>query len=281
MCSINDRFLSKEEVGILSIVTVTFPQGKHKVVTLSYDDGTAADKRLIQILNKNGIKGTFHLNSGLLGVGNRIHKDEIAQLYHGHEVAAHTVTHPTIARSPKEQIVEEIIEDRKDLEDIVGYPVRGFSYPNGSYNLTIKEILPHLGIEYARTVNSTGNFGMPDDFMEWNPTCHHNHDLMKKAEDFAELTKTQYLYMLYVWGHSYEFDNDNNWELMEGFSEFIGNREDIWYATNIEIIDYLNTFRNLKFSASSQFVYNPSYTSVWLNIDGDIIEVKGGTQINL
>ena len=53
---------------------------------------------------------------------------------------------------------------------------------------------------------------------------------MERAREFAELHKTQYLYMMYVWGHSYEFTADDNWELIEEFCRFIGGREDIWYA---------------------------------------------------
>ncbi|MBO1512122.1 polysaccharide deacetylase family protein [Metabacillus bambusae] len=262
-------------------VMLAFPEGKHKVLTLSYDDGRAADRKLVDILNHYGIKGTFHINSGLLGVGDRISQEEIKELYYGHEVSTHTVTHPTIARSPKEQLIEEIIDDRKGLERIVEYPVRGLSYPNGSYNRLIKEVLPYLGIEYGRTVYSTGEFSMPDDFFEWNPTCHHNKNLMKLAEDFINFHKKQYLYMMYVWGHSYEFDNDQNWELIESFCQFVGNRNDIWYATNIEMVDYMNAFQNLKFSADSQFVYNPSALSVWLSVDGNIVNVPGGSQVAL
>src|SRR5699024_5721324 len=239
-------------------VTVTFPEGKHKVLTMSYDDGRAADRRLVDLFNQYGIKGTFHLNSGLLGEGDRIKEKEIVSLYRGHEVSAHTVTHPTIARSPREQIIEEVIEDRKSLERVLGYTVRGLSYPNGSYNPIIKEMLPHLGIEYARTVHSTGSFGMPDDFIEWNPTCHHNRNLLELTEQFKQLHKKQYLYMFYVWGHSYEFDHDDNWDLIEQFSRSISDQSDIWYATNIEIVDYMKAFRRLQFSAGSEFVYNPS-----------------------
>ena len=36
-----------------------FPQGKHKVLTMSYDDGKIFDRKLIEIFNKYGIKGTF------------------------------------------------------------------------------------------------------------------------------------------------------------------------------------------------------------------------------
>jgi peptidoglycan/xylan/chitin deacetylase (PgdA/CDA1 family) len=262
-------------------VIMTFPEGKHKVLTMSYDDGRAADRRLVKVFNQYGIKGSFHVNSGLLGYEDRIPEEEVSQLYEGHEISTHTVTHPTIARSPKEQIIEEIINDRKSLEKIAGYTVRGLSYPNGSYNRLVKEMLPYLGIEYARTVNSTGNFSIPDEFIEWNPTCHHNRNLMKLAEDFVQLHKKQYLYMMYVWGHSYEFDNDQNWDLIEDFCEFIGNRNDIWYATNIEIVDYIKAFQNLKFSAASDFVYNPSAISVWLSVDNTVVEVKAGKQIDL
>ncbi|WP_077619395.1 polysaccharide deacetylase family protein [Bacillus sinesaloumensis] len=262
-------------------IMLAFPEGKHKVLTMSYDDGKAADRRLVGIFNQYGIKGTFHLNSGLLGEGDRIPVDEVAKLYNGHEISTHTVTHPTIARSPKEQLLEEIIEDRKSLEKIAGYTVRGLSYPNGSYNRLIKEMLPYLGIEYARTVNSTGQFSIPDDFLEWNPTCHHKRNLMGLAEDFVALHKKQYLYMLYVWGHSYEFDTDQNWDLIEKFCEFIGGRTDIWYATNIQIFDYFKAFHNLKFSADSSFVYNPNAVSVWLNVDNNIVEIAGGKQVDL
>lgn len=264
-----------------SRITVCFPGGRHKALTMSYDDGTIADRRLVHIFNQNGIKGTFHLNSGLFDLDNRIDAEEIRSLYDGHEVSAHTLTHPTIARSPQEALVYEVMEDRRNLERLVGYTVRGMSYPNGSYNRAIKETLPALGIEYSRVVPSTGHFGMPDDWYEWMPTCHHKHDLMKKTEEFVALHKSQYLYLMYVWGHSYEFDHDNNWDVIEQFCEFAGGRDDIWYATNIEIVDYMKAFRQLKFSATLEFVYNPLATSVWLNVGGTIVEARGGEQTSL
>ncbi|OPA73453.1 polysaccharide deacetylase [Paenibacillus selenitireducens] len=265
----------------MSNVLLTFPGGKHKALTMSYDDGRAADRRLIGLFNEHGIKGTFHVNSGLAGQGDRIPLEEMADIFLDHEVSAHTVTHPTMARCSKEQIIEEIIGDRKRLESAVGYSVRGFSYPNGSFNRQIKEMLPFLGIEYARTVESHGDFRMPDDFMEWRPTCHHNGNLLELAETFKGLNKRQYLYLMYVWGHSYEFDRDNNWGLIESFCETIGGRDDIWYATNMEIADYVNGYRRLRFSASMDFVFNPSYSSIWLEVNGVILEARGGSQTKL
>ena len=115
-----------------------FPGGKHKALTMSYDDGRTQDRRLVDIFNRNGIKGTFHLNSGLFERGDRVLPEEISSLYAGHEVACHTVTHPTIARCPLPEVAQEVLEDRKFLEERTGYPVRGLSYPNGSVTRILK-----------------------------------------------------------------------------------------------------------------------------------------------
>lgn len=254
-----------------------FPGGKHKVLTLSYDDGREEDRRLVAMFNKYGLKGTFHLNSGIMGRDpHRVPIEEVKELYKGHEVSAHTYTHPTIERCPLSEVIKQVMLDRELLEEACGYPVRGMSYPNGSYSDDIKNVLPGCGIEYSRIVGNTDDFAMPRDYLEWKSTCHHNHNLMENARRFADLNKTQYLYMMYVWGHSYEFTNANNWEHMEEFCKFIGGRDDIWYATNIEIVDYMNAAKNLRFSVNGKKVYNPSAMSVWISVDRDIIEILPG-----
>lgn len=280
-----------------------FPGGAHKVLTLSYDDGKIADYKLVEIFNKYKIKGTFNLNSGIKDE-RHIDSSEWRDLYKGHEVAAHTYSHPTIDRCPSVEVVQELLEDRKNLENIMGYPIRGIAYPNGSYSTRIGEIAKSLGYVYGRAVgdsyamvhatklsnndaqglvpvgDETG-FSLPTNFMEWKATCHHNHRLMEFGNDFCNLNKKQYLYMMYVWGHSYEFDQDDNWSLIEDFCSMISGRDDIWYATNIEIVDYFEIFNRLQFAADLSFVYNPSVASAWLSVNDTIIEVKGGTTVDL
>lgn len=258
-----------------------FPQGKNKVLTMSYDDAKVQDQRLIQLFNKFHIKGTFHINGGWIGNEGNIGRESIASLYKGHEIACHTFTHPTLERCPKEQIIQQVFKDREILEEIIDKPVRGLSYPNGSYNEEIKKLLPYLGIAYARTVHSTRKFEMPNDWLEWNPTCHHNEEIMEFARRFVEIQKRQYIYLLYVWGHSYEFDRDNNWHVIEEFCEYVSNREDIWYATNIEIVDYLKAVHGLVYTVKGDKVYNPSTIDVWLSVDDKIIKAKGGEYTRL
>ena len=269
-------------------IYTTFPGGKHKILTLSYDDGKIADRRLVSLFNEYGLKATFNVNTALEGRAfkqpyeERIPLSEYKELYKGHEVACHTATHPTIARCPKEQIVQQVIEDRRKLEEIMGTTIRGMAYPNGSFSDEVVDIFKSCGIVHARTVNSTNAFYMPADFLRWNPTCWHGaSNLMDLCHEFIDLHKTQYCYIFYVWGHSYEFERDNNWSVIENFAKEIAGHDDIWYATNIEIVDYLDAAARVQVSVNGDFAYNPNVCSVWLECDKRIIELKGGEYSNL
>ncbi len=257
-----------------------FPQGKAKALTMSYDDGREQDRKLVEIFNRYGIRGTFNLNYGLMERGERVLAEEVGTLYRGHEVATHTQHHPTIARCPLSEVAEEILEDRRGLEKLTGYVVRGHAYPNGSYTKEIETLFASLGIAYGRVVESVPDFALPENPMEWHPTCHHSDPkLMEYGQNFVDFPKKQYLKLMYVWGHSYEFDQNterNNWKVIEDFCGLMGNRPDIWYATNIEIIDYLQLLRGLRFTADCGAVYNPSADSAWLAVEDTVVEAKGG-----
>jgi len=266
----------------LKKIYACFPGGKHKVLTMSYDDGKHEDRRLVELFNRYGIKGTFNVNGGLEGDPVRIPQAEYVELYRGHEVACHTISHPTIGRCPLELVAQEVLEDRKILESIMGYPVRGLAYPNGSHTPEIRAMLPALGIRYGRVVGNTDDFAMPEDFLQWKATCHHDHNLLELGQQFVDLHKKQYLYMMYVWGHSYEFTKNDNWNVMEDFCKLAGGKDDIWYATNIQIVDYMDVVHAAQYAADGSFVYNPCAQSLWLSVDDEqIVEVKGGELKNL
>ena len=259
-----------------------YPGGKHKALTLSYDDGKIQDRRLVELFNRYGLKGTFHLNSGLMNDENRIPPEEIAALYAGHEIACHTVTHPTIARCPLPAVAQEVLEDRKALEAIAGYPVRGLSYPNGSVSREIEALLPGCGIRYSRITGSSESFTLPENPYRWFPTCHHNHRLLELGDEFSALFKKQYLYLMYVWGHSYEFDNNDNWELIESFCRKMSGKEDIWYCTNIEFMDCMDDLARLQFAADNSFVFNPNARDCWISVnDAPAIRIPAGETVRL
>ena len=263
-----------------------FPGGKFKALTMSYDDGVIDDERLVSIFNKYGIKGTFNINAGLSSP-QKLPMERLKELYAGHEIATHCYTHPTLTRCPMITVATEILKDRAELEELTGTIIRGHAYPNGSYNEEIKDLFRKLGIAYGRVTsplpNGTSSYSLPDDPLEWHPTCHHNApDLFQKAQYLLDTSKKQYLRLMYVWGHSYEFSNNDNWDVIEDFCKLMGGHDDIWYATNIEIIDYMEVLNRLKFSANGKCVYNPSFQSAWLEVnDKSIIEIPGGKYVDL
>jgi len=258
-----------------------FPNGSKKALTMSYDDGNIADRRLVEIFNKYGIKGTFHLNSGRFGKYDNIEAEEVGELYRGHEVSCHTVTHPFPTIMPREKMLSEILDDRINLEKLCGYPVRGMSYPYGLYDDNVVNVFSSAGIEYSRTVDSTNRFSLPTDYMRWHPTCHHSHDIMQKLNDFENDNSTMPK-LFYIWGHSYEFDRNDNWNIIEDFCAAAGNRGDeFWYATNIEIVDYLNALKALRFTANCDKVYNPSCIKCVISADDKAVVINPGETVSL
>lgn len=263
-----------------------FPEGKTKVLTMSYDDGTLTDERMISIMNRYGIKGTFNLNFSFSSSENSeyVPIERVREVYKGHEVATHTYSHSIIARCPAIQIYREIVEDKKGWESVMNVPVRGHAYPYGSFSEEVKRIFQDVGIVYARTTKQTLGLGVPKDWMEWDTTCRHNNpQLMELAKKFVEFASPKALKMMYVWGHSYEFEKDNNWERLEEFCQYVGGRDDIWYATNIEIKDYLDASDRLQFAADESFVYNPNIMDVWVSIGKNMkpIKIPGGCKVVL
>ena len=89
----------------------------------------------------------------------------------------------------------------------------------------------------------------------------------------------RYSRLFYIWGHSYEFDRNDNWDRIEEICEKLGGREDIWYATNIEIYECVEAYKRLVYSADGRRVYNPSVRSVWFDADGVTYEVRPGETI--
>ena len=265
----------------MKTVYTCFPGGRNKALSFSYDDGNAADRKLVDLFNRQGLKGTFHLNSGTLGRGENVSAAEVASLYAGHEVSSHTVTHPNLLHCPAEQTALQVLEDRRRLEDLVGYTVRGLSYPYGAWNREVASRLASLGVEYARLTETTGQFYMEEDWLAWRTTCHHRERLLDQARRFTDISSRHQLSWFTVWGHSYEFDREDNWNLIEECGGLLGGRTDTWYATVIEMVDYMKAARSLRVAAAADFAENPAGRPVWLAVDGKTVEVPAGGSVRL
>lgn len=269
--------------------------GKSKVLTLSYDDAVVQDIRLINILDKHGIKATFNVNTGQYlpedatreRYYGRMKLSEAVELYKNsdHEVAVHGLNHPLLHYLKTDELLVEILEDRKNIEKQYGTLARGMAYPYGKYNDEVISCLEKCGICYSRTTKTTEKFDFPKNWLALDPTCHHkNPRLMELAKNFAEeniRAASGSIRLFYVWGHSYEFDNSDNWNVIEEFAEYIGGRDDVWYATNLEIYDYVKAFEALQTSVDKKIIYNPSVIDVWVSDNENVYCIKGGETLYL
>ncbi|PWE00613.1 polysaccharide deacetylase family protein [Marinilabilia rubra] len=284
------------------VFEMLFPEGKSKAFVLSEDDGPVEDRQLIQLLNKYEVKGTFHINAGRLKDSNTVNAEEIKTLYKGHEVSVHGYLHKGLGKVSRLETFFEVAEDRRALERLTGDLVRGMAYAFGSNNTDNLDILQDIGIQYARTVEETHSFDIPENFLLWHPSIHQlggahytnsttklNEkglaQFFKLTDEFLGLDKTG---VFYVWGHSWELTD--KWDVMEKFLKRISGKDDIFYATHIELVDYIHAYRNLIYSVDKSMIKNPGSTDVYLrftdysDVDNPIRKdlcIPAGTTVNL
>lgn len=267
-----------------------FPQGRKKVFTISYDDNTTQDERLIDLMKKYKIKGTFNIIPNWFAKEDAVFPEgetyinvtekKALEIYDDEyvEVANHGFNHIKMTSVPQILMMEDTVKCRQKLEDMYQRIITGFAYPYGWYNEELINVLQGAGISYARTVFSTYEFDLPDNWLELNPTCHHaDEHLEELTERFLSDEVTEASYMFYVWGHTFEFDQQNNWDIIENLFEKVSGKEDeIWYATNGEICQYHNAYKSLVFSAGMDRAYNPSSIDLWVEIDRKMIHLPAG-----
>lgn len=232
-----------------------------KYLTFSFDDGVTQDIRLIELLNKYGLKATFNLNSSLLGLSggwieggkelrhNKVLPSKVKEIYFGHEVAVHTLTHAQLPDENDETVYYQVEADRIQLSNLVGYKVCGMAYPNGGINnddRVAKIIKEQTGVKYSRTITSSYSFDVFGNIYRYNPTVKvcEKEKLFELAEKFIAL-KSDNPQVFYIWGHSYEFDiyDFMSWEIFEEFLKLISGKDDIVYATNKDVFSAINAIK--------------------------------------
>lgn len=278
-------------------VFMRYPDGKAKAVTFSYDDGVPQDKRLAELFDKYKIKATFNFNSANMRATS-YSKQEIKEIFlsKGHEIAVHGANHRANGNMRTIEGIRDVLDCRLELEERCDSIIRGMAYPDtgitqmgnfGNYE-QIRNYLSELDIAYARTLGGDNdNFMLPGDFHAWMPSAHHNNPkIMEYIDKFLAIDFSEKAYhakrvprLLYIWGHSYEFDRNNNWEHIEEICKRLAGNDEIWYATNIEIYDYVEAYKSLIYSANGCKIYNPTLYTIWIDVDHKLYSIKSGETI--
>lgn len=264
---------------------ILFPGFLKKALTFSYDDNNTQDRRLTEIFRKYGLSATFNINTGSFGQRghiddhfgfyceyNRIEESEVRELYKGFEIASHTVDHILLPEVDSETFDRQVIDDCLKIEELCGTRAVGLAYPCGVYDDKTAEHLSRIGIIYARTIKDTHGFSIPESFLKWHPTCHDHDPMVGEITDAFLKNGTAELRLLYIWGHAFEFDkNDTDrWADMEALCRKLSGKNDIWYATNREICEYITAARAFKESG-----VNNSGIDLFADIDGDMVVIHG------
>lgn len=273
-----------------------FPGGKPKAVTLSYDDGCRDDIKFSETINRYGLKGTFNINSGFIAKtqNERCLTAEEMKKYiidTGNEIAVHGEFHRAPGKQRPIEGIKDVLNCRIKLEQLFGTIIRGMAYPdsgihdfqnNANYEC-VREYLKDLGIAYARSLcGDNDGFKLPADWYNWIPTAHHNNkNIFAYIDKFNNrvLTDDTYIsnrepWLFYLWGHSFEFRHADNWDHLEEICQKLSGKDDVWYATNIEIYDYVNAYYSLIHSADGNVIFNPTIYDIWIEIDRKTYCVK-------
>ena len=265
-----------------------FPGFCRKAVTFGFDDGEDYDRRVSEIMRENGLSGTFFLISGQFGLKvpgfkrygritevRRVKESDAGEIYRGMEIASHSQAH----KLPTDGLDEALGDSLERLSDVAGYPVKGLAYPGGEYNDELLSLIKNYGVEYARTVEYTYGFSLPDNFYKWAPTCHFAYkNIYALADEFESAEKG--LSLFYVMGHSYEMTKGGKMYSFEGFSricERFAQMKDVYKADNISLAIYIKAMRSLEITDDG--IVNSSSTDIYGVSRGKRLVIPAGKNI--
>lgn len=261
-----------------------YPGGKRKAFNITYDDGVLQDVRFVELLNRYGLKGTFNLNSQLMAEEfawthpngmevRRMPLWRVKDLYEGHEVASHTLTHPYMHDLPEWELMRQLGQDRENLERLFGREVKGFAVPFDYYSDLIARCAENCGFEYARMSQFSGTYKPCADWYHWKTGVYHiEPHLVPFVEAF--LRTEEELAVCQIVGHSYDLDAENLWDTMEAICAAVAAREDIWFCTNLELVRYLKAMEACEIAGC-----NVSSQDLWFEKDGQVRRLRPGEQL--
>lgn len=245
------------------------------VITTSWDDGNNADLRVLSLLEKYQLKGTFYIPQSFSPF-KTLTDDETRQIAKTQEIGAHTINHSYLAQVDLAVAKEDISNSKGYIKELTGAEPKIFSYPGGSFNRPVKELVAKAGFIGARTTKDL-EFDWSDDNFELGTSLHiypfpfktknANYKLLiyqfflplqqghlkrilslnlpaKSFLSWQNLARSIFDHCLdqgdyfHLWGHSYELDRYKMWPDLENIFKYISRRKDCLYLTNSETLEY-------------------------------------------
>jgi peptidoglycan/xylan/chitin deacetylase (PgdA/CDA1 family) len=218
---------------------------KPLLVTTSWDDGHPADLRLADLLAKHEASGTFYIPNMNAEGRPVMQRAEIRRLGQHLEIGGHTRDHVSLTQLAPDAAAQQVISNKKWLEDLLGREIICFAYVRGRHNRTIRRLVRNAGFRYARTVTNLSDaagqdcyqipttmqfFPHSDDiyirnYLSGGPSLRRlallravvgKHGLLDRLYRAAELCLCRGG-CFHIWGHSWELNEYDLWDELDRF----------------------------------------------------------------
>ena len=192
------------------------------MISITFDDGWKNQyTRAFPVLDRYGIKGTFYIISRMPeymlheGEG-RMNDEEIRILSNkGHEIGAHSQTHPHLQISMPWKVRREVEGSKKDLEDR-GFKIEAFCYPYGRRNWFVDRVVANFGFLGARLAHGEYNTNTTDKF-HLEAKCLRNFTTLEEVKNWIDNAMDKWLILVF---HQIE-NNPPGWGVEQGMLEDI------------------------------------------------------------
>ncbi len=155
------------QAGLTSSFLGCSAVSRKETITITFDDGFVSNLvEAVPLMKKVGVQGINYLVADRLGQTSDWEAREGGEadplmdesqvrewLAAGHQIGAHTCTHPRLSQLSETQAIEEISASRKKLEDRFGVPIEHFAYPYGDYNERTVDLVQQAGFKTAVTMH--------------------------------------------------------------------------------------------------------------------------------
>jgi len=126
------------------------------LVSVTFDDGwESVYTNALPVLQQNGIHTTQYI---ITGTFSNYQYMSVAQVHslniNGHEIGAHTITHPDLTTLDQTTLTHELVDSKKELQQRFGVDAKDFTSPYGAYNA---HTLQQIGVYYRSQKNAEGD----------------------------------------------------------------------------------------------------------------------------
>jgi peptidoglycan/xylan/chitin deacetylase (PgdA/CDA1 family) len=135
-------------------------------IALTFDDGYDDTYHAIELLCTRHLASTVYVTTAQIGTKGRLSPQQLLDLAQmpGVEIGSHGVHHRRLDELSAREIVEELHDSKRHLEDLLRTQVTSFAYPHGAYDKRVREALIAAGYRSGTAVKNAMSHGADDPF---------------------------------------------------------------------------------------------------------------------